>query len=64
MVSIPNVGIGVRIARIKYGYERERERERDGATCTFNAHIIYCQTTLGHVEVQGAATIDIQVAYC
>jgi hypothetical protein len=62
MVSMPNVGIGVRIARIKYGYERERER--DGATRTFNAHIIYCQTTLGHVEVQGAATIDIQVAYC
>jgi hypothetical protein len=60
MVSMPNVGIGVRIARIKYGYERER----DGATHTFNAHIIYCQTTLGHVEVQGAATIDIQVAYC
>jgi hypothetical protein len=39
MVSIPNVGIGVRIARIKYGYERERERERWGdmhIQCTYN----------------------------
>jgi hypothetical protein len=35
MVSIPNVGIGVRIARIKYGYERERWGDMH-IQCTYN----------------------------